>query len=151
MRTIFALPLLATLALAPVSAQDGCTQASPCEWVVVVGADGFLESEWIWTEGDWLQLVVDNGDDVAHTVTIEGAGIAVTAADLDETSSTPFQLEAGAYTLRDQPSGHTASASVVEGDAVDAAAASSSNKGMPGFEAVLAFAAIGLALFVRRR
>lgn len=150
MRTLLALPLLAILAIAPVAAQDGCTQASPCEWVVAVGADGFLESDWTWTEGDWLRLVVDNGDDVAHTVTLEGTGIAVTAPNIDEAASAPFQLEVGAYTLRDQPSGHTASATVVEGDAVDAAA-SSSNKGMPGFESVLGIAAVGLALFLRRR
>ena len=149
---LWAFTLLPRSLPAVTAQEDGCLAANPCDWVVIVGADGFLESDWNWTAGDWLRLVVSNDDDVAHTVTIDGTSVRVTAPAIDEAQSAPFQLAVGTYTLRDQPSGHTASARAVEGDVVEyEAGLTSSGKGTPGFEVFLAVAAVGLALLLRRR
>ncbi len=161
MRWSLSIPILVAALAAAVPAasaqEDACVQANPCEWYVVVGSTGFLESNWNWTAGDWLKLVVSNDDDVAHTVSIDGTAVSVQAGAIAEASSAPFQLAVGSYTLRDQPSGDTAKALAVKGDVVQyengLTDAGTSSKGrIPGFEAPLAAAAlVGLALVARRR
>jgi hypothetical protein len=153
--------LPAATAAATTTADDGCTQADPCEWAVIVNADGFLESDWNWTAGDWLKLAVSNDDDVAHTVSLVpasgGAPVAsVTSQGVAEAASAPFQLAVGDYTLKDSPSGDTAHALALKGDSVayenGIAGASTSGKGrIPGFELPLALAGLAAVASLSRR
>ena len=159
--------LLTALALAaPASAQagadDGCTHADPCPWVVDVGPQGFhdyVEGEVTFSVGDWYEILVFSDDpDQDHTLTLSGHDVSIhVPADGMASDTGAFQLgQAGTFTLKDMPSGDTVTVHVVEGDAVAAgqgtgASSSGAAKGGPALPlALLAAALAGVALLRRR-
>jgi hypothetical protein len=57
----------------PVAAQEGCTEAEPCPWVVTVNPSGFAEAESLnGTQGDWVRFTFFNDDDVGRTLYLDG-------------------------------------------------------------------------------
>ncbi len=154
---LLAIPFAALLAVGPATAatssatDDGCTQANPCHWVVDVDENGLSEGQWNWSAGDYLRLEISNIDDVAHTVSIDGTGVSVTAGAIADAQSAPFQLTAGTYTLRDSPSGDTAKVNAVDGDVVAYENGLTSKGGIPGFEGIAAIAALAAAVLMARR
>lgn len=161
MRAAFALPALLFLATAiPATAQDDCTvEATPCPWIVPVDGNGFVgTASWTFTQDEWHQLTVHNVDDaqVAHTVTLTGYGVSVTAGPDDEASATIQFTEVGTFTLKDMPSGKMTTITVTAGDSVDAqnsgGATGNTSKGGPGLGMPLALLAVaGVAMLMVRR
>ncbi len=161
---------LAALSLVPgVAAQEGCTQAEPCLWVVDIDETGISgggdpDASWNGTQGDWIQISVFNADDVDHTLTLEGIGLSWDVASFDLVDSAPFQLDlAGEYRFVDSPTGDAASVLVYANDAVAvqegeeqgitdpqvaAPAEPAPSQGTPGFGIVGALLALA---FVTRR
>lgn len=150
------------IALAPtVAAQDACTQSSPCDLVVSVGPPGFLDEPvggWNVTTGDWARIDLFNEDEVAHRVTLEGHGVDMSVAPLEQRFSEPFQWgAAGPYAFSDDPSGDTATVNVFAGDFVEAteddattgADGNAEDRPTPGLSFLVA--AIALAFAARRR
>ncbi len=114
---------LAMLAVPVASAQDdACSQSDPCPWALDVYEAGFDVSDESLnaTIDDWYTLNIFNLDDVAHTITLEGHGVQVTVAPLEEATSAPFQLtQAGVFSLDDEPTGDFVLVQVFETDVVD--------------------------------
>ena len=170
-------PLLAMLLLAFLPAalaqtdEPGCgdAQSRPCEWVVGVEADGIVEgAEMNVTAGEWVRLSVENLDEAAHTLTVEGLGARVEVASYDVGTVTFQATRQGEFVLRDQPTGDTgmlhvlpAGADVSGGTGTGATdgtgtmaqdrSSSTSAKGMPGFGLALLVASLAGALLLRRR
>ena len=161
MRALLAAPsaALAVLlaAVAPALAQDtdmpGCIQANPCEVVVDLQASGIADLEPAsFTRGDWVQLDVFNGDEVEHTLTVEGKGVSVTVGPDDINASRPFEFGAvGTVTLRDSPTGDTWDVTVEAEESFSGNGATGSGKGTPGLAPLALFAALVVAAAVLRR
>lgn len=141
--------LLAPAALAQEEA--GCTQSEPCPWVFDVDENGISDDSgsdptWTFTVGDWLILDVLNFDSEDHTIGVDGRSWVI-PKDFGDAKVAPFQFTSpGAYTVTDQPTGDTATVTVVE---PTQEASEESSKGSPSVP--LAFLGIGLLLVARRR
>jgi hypothetical protein len=154
--------LAATALAAPAAAQDddlpGCTQGNPCEVYVDLESTGIAQiEETSFTRGDWILLSVFNGDDVNHTLTVEGKGISITVRpdDLDDTR--PFELDrVGTVTLRDAPTGDTLDLTVgaeesFTGGTSDTGTGTGSGRGTPSAGPALLLAALAGGAFLLRR
>lgn len=156
MRALLAFLAAAALA-APALAQDtdlpGCIQANPCEVVVDLQASGIADVEpTSFTRGDWVLLDVFNGDEVEHTLTVEGKGVSITVGPDDINTSRPFELSTvGSVALRDSPTGDTASLTVAAEETFSSGT-STGSKGSPALAPVLLLLAlVALAAASRRR
>lgn len=153
--------LLAACLLAPAAAaqdvEDGCTQSNPCPWSFDLSAegidDGTTVAEWNFTVGDWIALDVFNFDEEDHLLSV--AGMEWTVPAIDAYESAPFQFDqAGSYTLQDQPSGDTATVTILapseeEQAVAEEEEAESPDRGIPSPLGLLAIPAA--ALLARRR
>lgn len=108
----------------PAKPTSYCAQDEPCIWTADVDAGGLynetLGTSWAFTLNDWYVLNVTNLDAVAHTVSLDGYGLAIRVDPNGASSITsPFQFaRAGSFTLRDD-AGHTGQVLVLNCDAVD--------------------------------
>jgi len=122
---------LAALALLPAAAaqttsptdataDDGCTQSSPCPLDVGVDDKGFTDVPLdVVTSGDWYEVTVVNEGEVAHTVTLSGTSLKL-AVDVDDLQSQVIQFgDPACLEFKDAPSGATHTLRVVAGDSVD--------------------------------
>jgi hypothetical protein len=140
----------------PAAAQDsdmpGCIQANPCEVVVDLDSHGIELHQANFTRGDWVLLSVFNGDDVEHTLTVEGKGVSVTLGPDDLNDTRPFELSTvGKVTLKDSPTGDTADMTVSPEESFSGST-SGSGKGSPAPAAAVVMAAVvALAVALRRR
>ncbi len=151
MRAAFA-ALLLLLAPAALAQEDGgCTQADPCPWVFDVDENGISDDSgsdptWTFTVGDWLILDVLNFDSEDHTISVDGHTWTI-PKDFGDPEVTPFQFtSAGTYTVTDQPTGDTATVTVVE--PAEEESGQNSSKGSPSVS--VALLGIGLLLLARR-
>lgn len=147
---------LAALTLVPSAlAQDECSQANPCLWLVDVDETGLYgdgtEPVWNFTVGDWFVLNVSNLDEVGHTLMLAGHPVTVQVGALDEAQSAPFRFtQAGTFQLTDDL-GRTGTVHVFAGDVNDqeiitgstsSSSGASTSAGIPA----LPWAVLGLAL-----
>jgi len=168
MRTLVLLLAAVLLLALPVAAQDGCTEAAPCEWVADVDADGFqadsLEGPTFnGTQGDWMVFSLFNLDDAPHGVRFDAYDLSWEVPPFEDTRTEPFLLDrAGAFQLVDEPSGDTAQVTVTVNDAAaveageeppitdaDATPTTTASKGTP--PVALAWAVLALLAVAARR
>ncbi len=147
---ILALALLVPSALAQ---DDACTEASPCEWVIEVDADGYTWNTpdgpiYNGTLGDWYRFSILNADDQAHTMTWPEYGLSWTIDGPDLMDTEPFQLTLdGQFFLEDVPTGDDAILNVFIADVVDQEQAASPSEDGPGVsQPGPAVVLVGLAL-----
>lgn len=148
MRWMIALVILAV----PASAQDACTQESPCVVDLSVDESGFTGPDrWNATEGDWLELRVEVYDDLPHDIAIPGMGLEHTYYPWQD-DAVLFAALAGEYAILDD-TGDVATLLVApapEGSDAPAEDGTAPVVDVPATGALGAMAALAVAIARRR-
>lgn len=152
MKQLLAVLLLALIPAA--SAQEGCLQSDPCEWILDVDDEGFdetdLDGDLTATSGDWYVVQSFNFDDVTHQITI-GSFETLSVESINEASSQPFQIGLESFTIRDDVTGEELLVTVSEEDTIDSESSSASEANETPAVGLLAIVAVAVIAALRRK